>query len=87
MEEKIKALIARLFNAKTEELTADTLLKENLGASSLNLPEISATMENEFGIDIPKDRVAWLKSVGDIIAFQLNSAESIVYSSMATATA
>ncbi len=67
MEEKIKALIARLFNAKPEELTAETLLKENLGASSLNLLEISATMENEFGIDIPMDRVTKLKSIGDIV--------------------
>ena len=67
MEEKIIMLIAGLFHKKPEELTAGTLLKENLNATSINLLEISATLENELGTDIPMDRIIKVKSIGDII--------------------
>lgn len=67
MEEKIITLIAGLFNKKAKELTAGTLLKENLNATSINLLEISATLENELGLDIPMDRIIKVKSIGDII--------------------
>lgn len=67
MEEKIIAIIAGLFDRKPEELTAGTLLKENLNAASINLLEISAMVENELGLDIPMDRIIKVKSIGDII--------------------
>ena len=68
MEEKIIAMIAKLFNKNPGEISGSTLLKEELNAKSMNLLEISAMLENELGIDMPMDKIFKVKSVQDIIA-------------------
>ena len=53
MEQKIIAILARMFNKETADLSGETLLKEDLNAKSMNYLEISATLEIEVGVDIP----------------------------------
>ena len=66
MEQKIIAILARMFNKDAADLSGETLLKEDLNAKSMNFLEISATLENELGVDIPLDRITKVKSIQDI---------------------
>ena len=66
MEQKIIAILARMFNKETADLSGETLLKEDLNAKSMNYLEISATLEIELGVDIPLDRITKVKSIQDI---------------------
>lgn len=67
MEQKVIVILARMFGRNPVELSAATLLREDLGAKSMNLLEISATLENELGADIPLDRITKVKTIGDIV--------------------
>ncbi len=66
MEQKIVAILARMFNKDEADLSGATLLKEDLNAKSMNYLEISATLEIELGVDIPLDRITKVKSIQDI---------------------
>lgn len=67
MEQKIIAILARMFNKDAADLSGATRLKEDLNAKSMNFLEISATLENEIGVDIPLDRITKVKSIQDIL--------------------
>lgn len=69
MEQKIIEILARMFHKNAADLSGETLLKEDLNAKSMNFLEISATLENELGIDIPIDRITKVKSIQDIFDF------------------
>lgn len=67
MEQKIITILARMFNKEPADLSGSTLLKDDLNAKSMNFLEISATLENELGVDIPLDRITKVKSIQDVI--------------------
>ncbi len=66
MSEKIKNLIAQQLNKSVDEITDDKEIVKDLGADSLDVVEMLMTMEEEFGITVPEDQVANVKTVKDI---------------------
>lgn len=66
MSEKIKELIAKQLNKSVDEITEDKEIVKDLGADSLDVVEMLMTMEEEFGITVPEDQVANVKTVKDI---------------------
>ena len=50
-------------------ITEDSKFKGDLGADSLDVFEVTMSLEEEFDIDIPDNAVANLVTVGDAIAF------------------
>ena len=66
MSEKIKELIAKQLNKSVDEITDDKEIVKDLGADSLDVVEMLMTMEEEFGITVPEDQVANVKTVKDI---------------------
>ena len=69
MEEKIINLIAEKLGKKKEQITLKTNLVEDLGADSLDVVELIMTFEDEFGVTLPDEDVAKMKTVGDIVAY------------------
>ena len=69
MEEKIINLIADKLGKKKSEITLKTNLIEDLGADSLDLVELVMTFEDEFGISLPDEDVAKMKTVKDIVNY------------------
>ena len=69
MEEKIINLIAEKLGKKKEQITLKTNLVEDLGADSLDVVELVMTFEDEFGVTLPDEDVAKMKTVGDIVAY------------------
>ncbi len=72
MEEKIINLIAEKLNKKKEQITLKTNLVEDLGADSLDVVELIMTFEDEFGVSLPDEDVAKMKTVGDVVAYIKN---------------
>lgn len=50
-------------------LKPDTLLREHLEADSLDMVELSLTMEDEFAIQVPVHDLDRLRTVGDVIEY------------------
>ena len=73
MEEKIISLIAEKLGKKKEQITLKTNLVEDLGADSLDVVELIMTFEDEFGITLPDEEVAKMKTVGDVVEYIKNN--------------
>ena len=69
MEQRIKQLIAEKLSKKVEEIKMESRLVEDLGADSLDVVELVMEFEDEFGIALPDEDVAKLKTIKDIVAY------------------
>ena len=68
IEEKLKELLAEIDEEiPVENLTEDSLLKEDAGLSSVAMLYMAVSIENEFGIDLSEAKMNDLKTVGDVV--------------------
>ena len=76
IENNLKKMIASQLNIKEEILLDDAKIIEDLGADSLDIVEMFMTLEEEFNITIPDNKVVELKTVGNIVNFVKNELEN-----------
>ena len=69
MEEKIIELIADKLCKKKEQVVLTARLVEDLGADSLDVVELIMAFEDEFGVSLPDEEIATMKTVGDIVNY------------------
>jgi acyl carrier protein len=67
MFEEIRDAIANQLNIPAENITPETLFVEDLKADSLDLVELVMDLEDRYGVEIPDEQLAEVKSVGDIL--------------------
>lgn len=67
--EKVQQLFAEQFECDPQTITLDTDMVEDLGADSLDVVELSMTVEDEFGITVEDDMAPKLLKVRDIVAY------------------
>ena len=72
MDKKILTLIAEKLNKKVEDIKMEARLVEDLGADSLDVVELVMAFEDEFGISLPDEDVAKLKTIQDIVTYITN---------------
>lgn len=65
--EKVKKLIAEQLCISTDDIADDANIVDDLGADSLDVVEMLMTLEDEFGLSIPDDRVEEIKTVPAIV--------------------
>ncbi|MBQ8404094.1 MAG: acyl carrier protein [Clostridia bacterium] len=69
MLEEIKNLLAAQLGVDAGQITEESDIEDDLGADSLDVVELLATLEEEFGIYIPDDDVLAMRTVGDVLAY------------------
>lgn len=69
MFEKICGLLAEKFDADASKLTAETSIKDDLNADSLDIVELMMDLEEECGITIPDEDAVNLSTIGDIVKY------------------
>lgn len=67
--EKVKEIICEQFEIDEDGITADTVIREDLDADSLDLIDLVMTFEDEFKIEVPDEAIAEIKTVGDIVKY------------------
>ena len=68
IEERLKELLKEIDEeADVENMDRDSLLKEELGLSSVALLYMAVSLEQEYGIDFTKIDMEYVKTVGDVI--------------------
>ncbi len=65
--EKVKKLIADQLCISTDEISDTANVIEDLGADSLDVVELLMTLEDEFNVSIPDDRLDELKTIPQIV--------------------
>lgn len=72
--EKIRDLIVDQLDADADSVTAEASIIDDLGADSLDVVDLISSVEDEFDVEIPDDKVESIKTVGDIVAYIENNA-------------
>ena len=67
--EKIKSILADQFDADEDAITMETDISADLGADSLDVVELIMSIEDEFEIQVPDDKLEDVKTVGDIVNY------------------
>ncbi|MBQ4167932.1 MAG: acyl carrier protein [Clostridia bacterium] len=67
MFEEIRSAIAAQLNVPEENITLETRFVEDLKADSLDLVELVMDLEERYGVEIPDEQLAEVKTVGQII--------------------
>lgn len=65
--EKVCELVAEQLGIDKKTITLDSNILEDLGADSLDVIEMLMTLEEEYGITIPDDKISSVKTVGQIV--------------------
>ena len=66
MLEEIAKMLGEQLGVDPATITADTDIIKDLGADSLDVVELLMGLEEKTGKTIPEDKVAEIKTVGDI---------------------
>ena len=69
MFESVKKLLIEQLKLKDVEITPDPRIKEDLKADSLDVLQLLMTIEEEYNIMIPDEKLAGFKTVGDVVAY------------------
>ena len=68
--EKIRDLVAKQFVVEPGTLSRDTSFTDDLDADSLDVVELSMTIEDEFGIgEISEEDLKNIKTIGDLVDY------------------
>ena len=69
MLEKMKEIIAEQLGVEEDEIKPDTSFKEDLGADSLDLFQLTMALEEEYDTEIPAEELEDIETVGDVIEY------------------
>jgi len=67
--EKMKQILADQLDADIDSITMDTDIQDDLGADSLDVVEMLMSIEDEFEIEIPDEKIESLKTVGQVVEY------------------
>ncbi len=67
--EKMKQILADQLDADIDSITMETDIQDDLGADSLDVVEMLMSIEDEFEIEIPDEKIESLKTVGQVVEY------------------
>ena len=67
--EKVKKIIADQLDIDADGITDESNLADDFGADSLDLVDISMSIEDEFGVEFPDDALESISTVADLVKF------------------
>ncbi|MBR1724294.1 MAG: acyl carrier protein [Ruminococcus sp.] len=67
--DKIRDIIVDQLDVDADEVTAEASIIDDLGADSLDVVDLISSVEDEFDVEIPDEKVEGIKTVGDIVAY------------------
>ncbi len=69
VEERVKAITARVLKLDLDEIKMECNFTSDLGAESVQSIELVAMFEEEFGIEMEEDAALSVETVGDAVKF------------------
>ena len=64
--DKVKELLAEQLGIDAKTINDDSNILEDLGADSLDVIEMLMTLEDEYGVTIPDDKINQVKTVKEV---------------------
>ena len=69
IEQKVKEILSKKFNAAPEKIRPETRLVEDLGVDSFGAVELMFELEEAFGLKIPDSDIGQVRTVNDIVVY------------------
>ena len=69
MFDKVAEIVSEQLNVKRDEISMDSLILEDLGADSLDIAELTMSLEDELGCEIPNEVLETFKTVGNVVSY------------------
>ena len=66
---QIKKMVADNLGVEESKITENASFKDDLGADSLDLFELTMALEDEYGIEIPSEDLEQIQTVGDVVKY------------------
>lgn len=67
--ERVQKIICEQLEIDNHLVTEDASISGDLGADSLDLVDLSMSIEEEFNLEVPDDVLDHVRTVGDIVKF------------------
>ncbi|MCR5368134.1 MAG: acyl carrier protein [Eubacterium sp.] len=67
MFDKLVTIMAEQLGVQPQEISTDTLLRDDLAVDSLDLYNLIMVLEEEFNIELPQEELNDIETVEDII--------------------
>ena len=67
--ERVQKIICEQLEIDSHLVTEDASISGDLGADSLDLVDLSMSIEEEFNLQVPDDVLDHVRTVGDIVKF------------------
>ena len=67
--ERVQKIIWEQLEIDSHLVTEDASISGDLGADSLDLVDLSMSIEEEFNLEVPDDVLDHVRTVGDIVKF------------------
>lgn len=67
--ERVQKIICEQLEIDSHLVTEDASIFGDLGADSLDLVDLSMSIEEEFNLEVPDDVLDHVRTVGDIVKF------------------
>ena len=67
--ERVQKIICEQLEIDSHLVTEDASISGDLGADSLDLVDLSMSIEEEFNLGVPDDVLDHVRTVGDIVKF------------------
>ena len=69
MFETVKELLSKQLRIPAEQIEMTSKIKDDLGADSISVLQLLMTIEEDYGIVIPDEKLATFNTVGDVVAY------------------
>ena len=69
MFEELVSILCDQLPLKPEDITLDSRIKEDLGADSLDVLQLLMAIEDEYGVEVPDEKLAEFSTVGDVVKY------------------
>ena len=73
--ERVQKIICEQLEIDSHLVTEDASISGDLGADSLDLVDLSMSIEEEFNLEVPDDVLDHVRTVGDIVKFIEDNAQ------------
>ena len=67
--EKVKMILANQFDVEEDTITPETNIQEDLGADSLDVVDMLMSLEEEFDVEIPDEKIETMRTVSDVVTY------------------
>jgi acyl carrier protein len=65
--DKLVSIMAEQLGVQPQDISMDTLLRDDLAVDSLDLYNLGMILEDEFNIELPQDEMNDIESVADVV--------------------